>query len=163
MWKRYFPIGGGIILLLGAPVKSKFDGLKSRKHRFPWFMDFWSPWERLSVSLSINYFKKLWQSPKQLWKQYYSRKFGNVGRRFVGNVGKDGHRQIPHIRLMHSLEDGINIFQKAWNGNLVILESWNLGMLTSWNFETLKFWNFEILERGNEERKICWEIANTYL
>ena len=29
MWKRYLRIGGGILLLLGAPVKSKFDGLKS--------------------------------------------------------------------------------------------------------------------------------------
>ena len=34
MWRRYFQIGGGIILLLGAPVKSKFDGFKSRKPIF---------------------------------------------------------------------------------------------------------------------------------
>ena len=34
MWKRYFQIGNGIILLLGAPVKSTFDGLKSREHSF---------------------------------------------------------------------------------------------------------------------------------
>ena len=33
LWKRNGQIGGGIILLLGAPVKSKFDGLKSREHR----------------------------------------------------------------------------------------------------------------------------------
>ena len=25
-WKRYFQIGRGIVLLLGAPVESKFDG-----------------------------------------------------------------------------------------------------------------------------------------
>ena len=33
MWKRYFQIGGGI-LLLGAPIKSKFDGLKTRNFDF---------------------------------------------------------------------------------------------------------------------------------
>ncbi len=33
MWKRCFQIGGGIILLLLAPIKSKFDGLKSQTHR----------------------------------------------------------------------------------------------------------------------------------
>ena len=34
MWKRYFQIRGGIILLLGASVKSKFDGLQSRNLDF---------------------------------------------------------------------------------------------------------------------------------
>ena len=32
MWKKDFQIGRGIILLVGAPAKSEFDGLKSRKH-----------------------------------------------------------------------------------------------------------------------------------
>ena len=41
MWKRDFQIEGGIILLLGALIKWKFDGLKSRRHRFS---DFWNPW-----------------------------------------------------------------------------------------------------------------------
>ena len=58
--KRYFQIGGDISLLLGTPVKSKFDGLKSRKHRFAWFLDFWNPWEPLFVDLNIpSYFEKI--------------------------------------------------------------------------------------------------------
>ena len=32
MWESYFQLGGGILLLLGALVKSKFDGLKSQKY-----------------------------------------------------------------------------------------------------------------------------------
>ena len=60
MWQRYFQIGGGIILLLGAPVKSKFDQLKSRKNRLSCFPDFRNPWEPLFVALNIpNYFKNL--------------------------------------------------------------------------------------------------------
>ena len=34
LWKRYFQIGSGIIMRLGAPVKSKFDGLKSQISNF---------------------------------------------------------------------------------------------------------------------------------
>ena len=38
-------------------------------------------------------------------------------------VGKDGHRAIPKIRLLNLQNhgDGINIFQKTWNGNLVLV------------------------------------------
>ena len=35
--------GGGIILLHGAFVKSKFDRLKSQKLRFSFYPDFWNP------------------------------------------------------------------------------------------------------------------------
>ena len=43
MWERYFQIGGGIILLFGAPVKSKFDGLKSWNSAFRYSLFFLSP------------------------------------------------------------------------------------------------------------------------
>ena len=49
MWKRYVQIGGGIFLLLRAPVKSKFHGLKSRKNRFSWFSDCWNPLEPMEA------------------------------------------------------------------------------------------------------------------
>ena len=65
MWKRHFQIGGGIFLLLGAPVKSKFGGMKSRKHRFSRFSDFWSAWEHIFVDLNIpNSFQKSKIVPK---------------------------------------------------------------------------------------------------
>ena len=40
MWEIYFQNGGGMIMLLGAPAKSKFDGLSSENidvHDFPIF------------------------------------------------------------------------------------------------------------------------------
>ena len=40
MWNGYFQIGGGIILLLGATVKSKFDGLTSPKLGFSYLKMF---------------------------------------------------------------------------------------------------------------------------
>ena len=69
MQEIYFLIGGGIILLLGAPFKSKFDGLKSRKHRFAWFLAFWDPWEPLFVVLNIPiYFKNSKKRSNSFWE-----------------------------------------------------------------------------------------------
>ena len=55
-----------------APVKSKFDGLKSRKPCFSWFCEFGDPWKPLFVDLTMSkYFKKLRKKPKNMLEAYY--------------------------------------------------------------------------------------------
>ena len=74
-WKyveQHFQNGGGIILLHGAPVKSKFDGLKIRKSRFSWFSNFiifgclgsdaWQMiWPTPRISLATPTYASMWQ------------------------------------------------------------------------------------------------------
>ena len=78
MRKSYFPIGGGIFLRLGAPVKSKCDGLKSRKTWCSYISNFWKPWEPLFVNLNIpKYFHKF--KKKNRFDKSWNWKFWNPG------------------------------------------------------------------------------------
>ena len=75
---------------------------------------------------------------------YKSRKFGSpLFNTFRKDVRRN-LRKIPQTNL-GNLGYEINIYQKTWNGNLVIWDPWL--------FETLKFWNQETLNPRNQKPK----------
>ena len=123
VWKiyveTYFQNEGGIILLLGAPVKSKFDGLKFRKRGC---YDFWiwgDPLEPLFVDLYIpNHFEK-------------SKKIQNM-------FGEYDFWQKTDVRSVKLSKFGI---LEIWNFEIV--ELWKIAFGKR-NFGIVQLWKFEL-------------------
>ena len=104
---------------------------------------------------------------KKPWDTFgtcYCYKFKIVGNhRILKKENEKGVEQILPICLINSWNLGseINIYQKAWNGNLII---WDLSSLKLWhvetkkprNFETKKPRIFETKKLRNQETKQLW-------
>ena len=85
MWKIYFQIGGGILLLLGAASKSKFDGLKSRNIDFRDFLIFGTYCEPLFVDSNIPDYYKLTDFRKSqiVFERYFWETIGNTIGKYI--------------------------------------------------------------------------------
>ena len=163
-------VGGGILLLLGAPVKSKFDGLKSRKHWCSWFSDFWNPWEPLFVDLNIRTFLTTSKKKSQIiFEKHYFRNvaFENLelvnlenitileicfcGFEYMKFLTTSKKTPKSFLETLFS-KCGIRKFGtcETWEYcNLGNLFFWNLEISESWNLDILKLWNFETLPHSH--------------
>ena len=69
-----------------------------------------------------------------------------------------------HLSIFENIEDGSNIFQKAWNGFWVIWDHWISQALKLWDQESLelrnqdtkKLWNQATKKHWNQETKKLW-------
>ena len=139
-YRTYLKIqdGNGIILLHGAPIKSNFAGLKSRK---PLFQDFWNSVTLWTLIFEFGYAKlphKYNRIPNRIWKTYYLR-ISEYQNRFW---------EINVLRFRR-VQFGIIGFLEIWTFEIMELWKWNFGTLKLCNLGILEFGNCRILESWN--------------
>ena len=126
-------------------------------------MDFWSPWEPLSVNVNIaNYFKRSKKKQTQFDKYYLNMEFVNLEISRFGKLrnlafGEFGTLDFWFLQLfmfLHLRNLAVFTFWKfeTWSlGAFEILKSWNLGILGT--KETKKRRNEDTKKRSNGETK----------
>ena len=111
---------------------------------FPWFLDFWTPGAPYLLFL-------LYQNAPEIIRKYIGTFLKHIifhiwTSSFV-NFGKDGHREIPKIRLIKSPKSWIwdQYLSINMNGCLLIWYQYPYQNI-KWHFlEFFKFDNFEII------------------
>ena len=126
---------------------------ESEKASFSWFWDFWTcPWLPTPTIFylwrprdTLHNPRKV-QSVSEKYRFCKSSTFGNPHFGKVWGIPAPTNSDDP---LFENLEYEINIFQKTWNGNLVIWDHY-LPINTS-IFETLQLWNKETNKPRNQD------------